>query len=226
MSIESVAIALHHSRSTGSAKLVLIGIANHDGDGGSFPKVATLAKYANVHPRHVVRCLNTLGALGEIVIHQSAGGTTKTPETLRPNLYEFILECPPDCDRTKNHRLTGEKLGRNYKGQYPGEAVDKSTPDLVTPGSPSDTHVTTPSDTHVTTPSDTSVTTKNHPLEPPIESGLVSTSPALEAGVDKPKAKPYTGITAEQMERNKQGAAKARAALRAELKANEAKDGK
>jgi hypothetical protein len=218
MSIESVAIALHHSRSAGTAKLVLIGIANHDGDGGSFPKVATLAKYANVHPRNVVKALNTLGALGEIVIHQSAGGTTKTPETLRPNLYEFILECPPDCDRTKNHRLTGEKLGRNYKGQYPIEAVDKSIPDLVTPAPPSDASATTPSDA--------SATTKNHPLEPPIESGLVGTSPALEAGVDNRTSFGKPSLTDEEKARLRAGAAKARAALRGEATSNEAKDGK
>ena len=216
MSIESVAIALHHSKAKGTTKLVLIGLANHDGDGGSFPKIATLAKYAGVHPRHVVRCLNQLGALGEIIIHQSQGGTARTPEHVRPNLYEFILECPPECDRTKNHRIKDEKLGRNYKGNYPGEAVDNSPSDLVTSGAPSDTHVTTPSDTHVTT--------KNHQIEPPIESSCGSTSPALEAGVDKPTVKPI-GITAEQMERNRQGAAMARAALRAQAGSTEAKDG-
>ena len=212
MSIESVAIALHHSRSKGTAKLVLLGIANHDGDGGAFPKIATLAKYASVHPRHVVRCLNQLGELGEIVIHQSQGGTARTPNYVRPNLYEFILECPPECDRTKNHRIKDEKLGRNYKGNYPAEPVDNPVSDLVTPVSPSDTHVTTPSDTHVTTPSDTHVTTKNHQIEPPLESGLRSTSPAQAVSVDKP-AKPI-GLTPEQMERNKAGAAAARAALR------------
>jgi hypothetical protein len=219
-----VAIALHHSRSRGTAKLVLIGIANHDGDGGAFPKIATLAKYAGVHPRHVTRCLNQLGELGEIVIHQSQGGTARTPEYVRPNLYEFILECPSECDRTKNHRIKDEKLGRKYKGNFAPDPVDNSPADLVTPVSPGDTHVTTPGDTHVTTPGDTHVTTKNHQVEPPIESGLVGTSPALEAGVEKPKAKPFTGITPEQMERNKAGAAAARAALRAQASSTEAKD--
>ena len=213
MSIESVAIALHHSQAKGTAKLVLLGIANHDGDGGAFPKIATLAKYAAVHPRHVVRCLNQLGALGEIIIHQSQGGTAKTPEYVRPNLYEFVLECPVDCDRTKNHRIKDEKLGRKYKGNFSPEPVDNPPADLVTPASPGDTHVTTPGDTHVTT--------KNHQVEPPIESGLRSTSPARGGDVDKPAI----GLTAEQMERNKQGAAKARAALRAQASSTEAKDG-
>ena len=214
MSIEAVAIALHHSKAKGTAKLVLIGIANHDGDGGSFPKVATLAKYANVHPRRVQESLNVLGRLGEIIIHQNAGGTAKTPDAVRPNLYEFILTCPPDCDRTKNHRLEGEKLGRNYKGQYAPQPVDNHPANLETKSAPRDVSVSTPRDV--------SVSTKNHHLEPPIESGVVGTSPALEAGVDKPLK--TIGLTAEQMERNKAGAAKARAALRAQAASTEAKD--
>jgi hypothetical protein len=221
-----VAIALHHSRAKGTAKLVLIGIANHDGDGGAFPKIATLAKYAGVHPRHVVRCLNALGELGEIIIHQSQGGTAKTPEYVRPNLYEFVLECPPECDRTKNHRIKDEKLGRKYKGNFSPEPVDNSTPDLVTPASPGDTHVTTPGDTHVTTPGDTHVTTKNHHLEPPIEPGVVGTSPERGAGVENRTTFGKTALTDEEKARLRAGAAKARAALRGEASSTEAKDGK
>ena len=211
MSVESVAIALHHSRAKGSAKLVLIGIANHDGDGGAFPKIATLAKYANIHPRNVVKCLNTLGALGEIIIHQNAGGTLKTPDSIRPNLYEFILSCPDDCDRTKNHRLDGEKIGRNYKGQYVPQAVENPIKNLVAE--------TSPSGAGVTTPSGAGVTTKNHQVEPPIESSaLVPTSPAATAAVDKRSGKPASRWskepTPEEIERHRQGAARARAALK------------
>lgn len=238
MSIEAVAIALHHSQAKGTAKLVLIGIANHDGDGGSFPKVATLAKYAGVHPRRIVSILNTLGGLGEIVIHQQAGGTHKTPEAVRPNLYEFILTCPPECDRTKNHRIEGEHLARSYRGQYdparekdPARvergrkahetrlaAVDNVRKVALPPSAISSTgaeNSTPPGAIYSTPPGAENSTPKNHQLEPPIESGLVSTSPARAAAVDKPKAKPFRPITAEQMERNAQGAAAARAALRA-----------
>lgn len=34
MSIEAMAVALHHSKTQGATKLVLLGIANHEGDGG------------------------------------------------------------------------------------------------------------------------------------------------------------------------------------------------
>ena len=213
MSIEAVAIALHHSRSRGTAKIVLLGIANHDGDGGSFPKLATLAKYANVHPRRAAAAIKTLGELGEIIIHTAEdgkrlGGTFRTPDHVRPNLYEFVLTCPEGCDRTKNHRIDGEKIGRNYRGQYDPEhekdperveraraARDRSRaavenarlPERVPSdeNSTSDGNVTTPSDGNVTTPSDGNVTTKHHQTEPPVEPGFVSTSPARNPAVEK-----------------------------------------
>src|SRR5690606_8731754 len=86
VSIESVTIALHHSRAVGAAKLVLIGIANHDGDGGSWPSVATLAKYAGITPRHVRRAVGELEQLHEIRRHVQRGGTAFTEDPRRPNL--------------------------------------------------------------------------------------------------------------------------------------------
>jgi len=47
MSLEKIIDVLYHSKAEGARKLVLIGIANHEGDQGSYPAVATLAKYAN-----------------------------------------------------------------------------------------------------------------------------------------------------------------------------------
>ena len=60
MSIESIAVCLHHSRATGTDKVVLLGIANHDGDGGSWPAIATLAKYANVNERNTQKSIERL----------------------------------------------------------------------------------------------------------------------------------------------------------------------
>ena len=106
MSIESVAIALHHSRARGTAKLVLLGIANHDGDGGAWPSLATLAKYAGgVDPRNVRKALRELEVLGEIRTHLQAGGTGRTANYERPNLYDFLLRCPEGCDRSSQHRV-------------------------------------------------------------------------------------------------------------------------
>ena len=103
MSVESIAIALHHSRSTGAAKVILLGIANHDGDGGAWPSLATLARYGNCTVRNAQRAIAKLEELGEVRVHLQQGGNQRTPDHMRPNLYEFTLRCSPECDRTKNH---------------------------------------------------------------------------------------------------------------------------
>lgn len=104
MSFEATAIAMNHSRATGTARLVLFGIASHDGDGGAWPSIATLARYANVTPRNVQKAVAQLEELREVRRHVQRGGTSSTDEFRRPNLYEFILMCPHDCDRSKSHR--------------------------------------------------------------------------------------------------------------------------
>ena len=105
MSHEISAVVMNHSRSTGTARLVLIGIANHHGDGGAWPAIATLARYANVHPRNVKKALRTLEALGEVKVHLQAGGLVGWEDHRRPNRYEITLqECPPWCDKTARHR--------------------------------------------------------------------------------------------------------------------------
>jgi hypothetical protein len=102
---EAVAIALHHSTMKGTDKLVLLGIANHDGDGGSWPSIQTLAYYANVDVRNVQRSIDRIVAAGEITQETNGGGTAKTADHMRPNLYEVVLKCPPNCDGSKRHVL-------------------------------------------------------------------------------------------------------------------------
>ena len=104
MSVETMAIVLHHSRARGTDKVVLLGIANHDGDGGAWPSLATLTKYANVTKRKVQEALRRLEAAGEIRTLMNAGGTHCTAPHERPNRYEVLVCCPPDCDGTKNHK--------------------------------------------------------------------------------------------------------------------------
>lgn len=104
MSVESLAIVLHHSKAKGTAKLVLVGIANHDGDGGAWPTVATLARYANTDPRSVQRALATLEKLGELRRSINGGGVGDLATFQRPNLYHLNIMCPADCDRTRHHR--------------------------------------------------------------------------------------------------------------------------
>jgi hypothetical protein len=101
-----MAMVLHHSRAKGTAKLVLLGIANHQGDGGAWPSVATLARYANVHERNVQRAIDQLVAKGELVVQLQDGGGHATPDHRRPNRYDVLVSCPPWCDRSAQHRDT------------------------------------------------------------------------------------------------------------------------
>lgn len=98
-----MALALHHSQAKGTDRVVLIGIANHDGDGGSWPSHATLSVYANVDVRNVRRSIENLEAAGEVYVHTGDGGTHRTPEWQRTNRYEILLRCPENCDGSTKH---------------------------------------------------------------------------------------------------------------------------
>jgi helix-turn-helix protein len=104
MSVESMAVVLHHSPAKGTDKLILLGIANHDGDGGAWPSVATLAKYANIDTRGVQKVLARLEQSGQITRYVQEGGTLAMRNGQRPNRYVINVVCPTDCDRTTAHR--------------------------------------------------------------------------------------------------------------------------
>jgi len=72
MSIEIISAVLNNSKATGRAKLVLLGIANHQGDQGAWPSKATLARYANASERSVQRDIQTLVELGELRVELNA----------------------------------------------------------------------------------------------------------------------------------------------------------
>lgn len=136
MSIESMTAAMHHSRSTGTARLVLIGIANHDSDGGAWPSIATLKKYAGgIDKRNIQRALDKLEELGEIRKQIQAGGTPDMRDDRRPNRYEFLLKCPDYCDRTTNHRDRRKPLVNiSFEDEFDGVATMPSGGDSATRG--------------------------------------------------------------------------------------------
>lgn len=84
MSLEKIIDVLYHSKAEGARKLVLIGIANHEGDQGSYPAVATLAKYANCSERQVKRHIAALQEMGELEVKYQGAPIEKQ---YRPNLY-------------------------------------------------------------------------------------------------------------------------------------------
>lgn len=126
MSVEAIALVLHHSRAKGAAKLVLVGIANHEGDGGAWPTVETLAKYANVSERAVQQSTAKLVQLGELAIYRQAGGTRDLPDSKRPNRYEVLVRCPPTCDGTTRHRVRAHRRAEPLR-----PFLEVASPDLL-----------------------------------------------------------------------------------------------
>lgn len=84
MSIEAMNLVLNHSKATGRAKLVLLGIANHFGDNGAWPSIETLARYANASERSIKRDIQELIELGELTVDVNAAPMNTQYKT---NLY-------------------------------------------------------------------------------------------------------------------------------------------
>lgn len=126
-----MALVLHHSRAKGTDKVILLGIANHSGDGGAWPSIATLARYANVNERAAQKSVARLVASGEVARHLQAGGLGLLHDWQRPNRYDVLVACPATCDRTANHR---EKAVPKAPADLWKEGVSHRTP-----GVPEDT---------------------------------------------------------------------------------------
>lgn len=106
-----MAAVLHHSNAKGTRKLVLLGIANHEGDGGAWPTMATLARYANADVRTCQRAVEWLVSKGELEVLRQAGGTPGIADHHRPNLFRVRVTCPAWCDRSTRHRDTRKLAG-------------------------------------------------------------------------------------------------------------------
>ena len=89
---------LHHAEIYPAAKLVLLGIANHQGNAGAYPSIETLARYAGVSRRSVSTYLRDLEEKNYLIIDEQAG-----PNGV--NMYYVNIECPDECDRSTNHKL-------------------------------------------------------------------------------------------------------------------------
>ena len=121
MSIEAMSLVLHHSKASGSAKIILLGIANHQGDAGAWPAVATLAKYANIHPDNVTKHLTKLVEMGEVEREIMGGAKTQKGAT---NRYQVTITCPENCDRSMNHKLLdGVAISSLRGGDFVGVGV-------------------------------------------------------------------------------------------------------
>lgn len=110
MAIEIMVNVLHNSRATGRAKLILLGIANHQGENGAYPSIATLAKYANCSERSVKRDIKELEDLGELhVIPQAA----PVEAQYKPNLYWVTVSGVTDEAGVTGQVSRGDSSGKS-----------------------------------------------------------------------------------------------------------------
>ena len=121
MSIEAIAAVLHHSKASGSAKLILLGIANHQGDAGAWPAVSTLARYANITVRQAQKQIRVLEESGEVKIDYQAPEMTK-----HTNRYWVTVRCPKECDGSTAHRVNSTTGGGEL---YDTPGVNSTTPE-------------------------------------------------------------------------------------------------
>jgi hypothetical protein len=130
MSIEALSMVMNHSKAAGSAKLVLLGIANHlgpDAHEGAWPSQRRLADYANMSERGVQKCVDKLVALGELSV-QVASGHSRSQ--YKPNLYWVTVKCSDDCDRSMGHRRVEPQYGQ---GRTPVPSGANPSTDRVEP---------------------------------------------------------------------------------------------
>lgn len=110
MSIESQALVWAHSQAEGAALLAMLCIADHDGDGGSWPSMETIAQRARVTRETARKLVRRLEAAGELVTDVNGGGGLRTASHMRTNRYEITLDCPPECDRSARHRVSSQPV--------------------------------------------------------------------------------------------------------------------
>lgn len=128
-------MVLHHSRAKGTEKVILLGIANHQGDGGAWPAVATLARYANADRRTVQRAIRALQEAGELEVETRREGLS--------NRYVVTVQCPPWCDRSMGHRVVEDFIHRGGTHAAPLGGGTHAAPDThAAPGG--DAHAAPP----------------------------------------------------------------------------------
>jgi hypothetical protein len=88
MSIEIMNAVWKQSRSDGRARLVLLAIADHQGEIGAWPSIATLAKMVNSSERSVQRDIQYLQSIGELKVEVQ---NAPTRQQYKSNLYWVTL---------------------------------------------------------------------------------------------------------------------------------------
>lgn len=90
MSVQAIAWVLEHSRSKGTARCVLISIANHVGpDGSGWVHVRRVISEANCSRDSYYRAVSDAEGSGELARIHRGGGGPRLHDAHRPNLFVF-----------------------------------------------------------------------------------------------------------------------------------------
>lgn len=117
MSIEVMNAVWKSSKSTGRTKLVLLAIADHQGEQGAWPSLGTLAKMAGASERSVQRDIEELERLGELRVTRYGSPTKGRNKT---NLYFVTL------DDVTNSRIVSDDVTNR------ADDMTKSADDMTT----------------------------------------------------------------------------------------------
>lgn len=93
MSIEVMNAVWRNSTSTGRQKLVLLAIADHQGELGAWPSISTLAGMVNASERSVQRDIQELVSIGELIVEERQAPTRSK---YRANLYWVNVPGAPE----------------------------------------------------------------------------------------------------------------------------------
>lgn len=168
-------VVFNHSALKGTAKLILLGIANHDGDGGAWPSIDTLARYGGVSHRNAQKAVRAAMEAGEVTTFYQFGGTPDQPAHLRPNRYVILLRCPPGCSGYPRHDVREET----------GVGGDTPSRDRVSEATPPRCRERHPSGVASDTPPVSQATPKpslEPSLEPSVEEGAAAPAPRATTG--------------------------------------------
>jgi len=88
MSLEASKAVWEHSQAKGTARLILLSLADHaDEDGVAWPSLSRLAKMANVHVSNISKNLNILIEMGEL----SRVGTVPSKQGKKGTKYKILI---------------------------------------------------------------------------------------------------------------------------------------
>lgn len=136
MSVQASSWVIEHSKSKGSARLVLLMIANHaHADGtNAFPSVTTLAKECLMSDRQITRIIQALEASGELQIDRSAGRRSHRYSLLLMTSNPDKMSPLPVPNHDKLSGLNGDKMSGLEAGN---PDISGSNPDIAMSYEPS-----------------------------------------------------------------------------------------